>query len=227
MTMPKLTERILEPELMDDTLQAQAYAEADFETAHREIVEQFGRVFPGIDVRGRVIDLGCGPADFTVRFARQFPNCQIEGIDGSKPMLKLGRERIASEGLIDRIQLIHRVLPDERLLQNTYSALISNSLLHHLHDPSILWSAVTRIASSGAQVFIADLRRPETKRQAQLLVQTYSVDEPQLVKRDFYHSLLAAFTPHEVQSQLQRAGLQMLKVEPIDDRHLLVYGQLS
>ena len=225
--MTKLIERILEPELMDDPGQALAYAEADFEAAHGEIVHQFGRVFPGNEVRGRVMDLGCGPADFTVRFAHKFPNCQIEGIDGSEPMLKLGRERIAREGLSARIQLFHRVLPDERLVQNVYSTVISNSLLHHLHDPLLLWSTVKRIASGGALVFIADLRRPETKRQAGGLVRTYSAGEPQLLKRDFYHSLLAAFTPQEVQRQLLRSGLNTLKVEIIDDRHLLIFGQLS
>ena len=219
-------DRIPEPELMDDPCQAVAYADADFETVHREIVQQFGRVFPGSDVRGRVIDLGCGPADFTVQFARQFPDCQIEGIDGSEPMLNLGRKRVAREGLGDRIQLVLRALPDEQLPQNAFSTVISNSLLHHLHDPLLLWATVMRIASRGAQIFIADLRRPETMQQALDIVQTYSVGEAPLLKRDFYHSLLAAFTPQEVERQLQRAGLQMLKVEVIDDRHLMVYGQL-
>jgi hypothetical protein len=59
------------------------------------------------------------------------------------------------------------------------------------------------------------------------LVETYSADEPRLLRRDFYNSLLAAFTPVEVRSQLRRAGLRELKVEAVSDRHLLVFGQVE
>lgn len=223
----KPMERIPEPELMIDPSQAAAYAAADFETAHRGIIEQFGQVFPGIDVTGPVIDLGCGPADITVRFARRYRNCRIEGIDGSEAMLILGRQRVAREGLGDRVQLFNRVLPDARLKRNAYSTIVSNSLLHHLHDPLLLWTTVMHVARIGARVYIADLRRPATKCHARGLVQTYAGGEPQILQQDFYNSLLAAFTLQEVKMQLKWVGLNTLEVESISDRHLIVYGRLT
>ena len=47
-----------------------------------------------------------------------------------------------------------------------------------------------------------------------------------MLKEDFYNSLLAAFTPAEVEDQLAAAGLS-LEIETISDRHLLVSGRLS
>jgi hypothetical protein len=56
------------------------------------------------------------------------------------------------------------------------------------------------------------------------LVDTYASGEPDVLRRDFYHSLCAAFTPAEVEDQLAAAGLHGLSVEVISDRHLVVHG---
>ena len=67
-------ERIPEPELMDDPAQAYAYANADFSEPHQAFVERFTQCFPGHAPR-RVLDLGCGAADITIRFARAYADC--------------------------------------------------------------------------------------------------------------------------------------------------------
>ena len=68
--------RIPEPELMDDPEQARAYALADFSEPHQAFIDHFARCFPRHRPR-RVLDLGCGPADVTIRFARAYPDCVI------------------------------------------------------------------------------------------------------------------------------------------------------
>lgn len=55
-------QRIPEPELMDDVVQAAAYAQADFEDAHARFIELFRAAFPDEAPAGNVLDLGCGPA---------------------------------------------------------------------------------------------------------------------------------------------------------------------
>ena len=64
-----------EPELMDDTAQAQAYAQADFEQPHSQVIAHFQRCFPRASITGCVLDLGCGPCDITRRFALTYPDC--------------------------------------------------------------------------------------------------------------------------------------------------------
>jgi hypothetical protein len=48
-----------------------------------------------------------------------------------------------------------------------------------------------------------------------------------MARRDFFNSLLAAFTPREIEAQLRQAGSSHLEVEVISDRHLIVYGRLA
>ena len=211
---------------MDDLDQARAYAEADFELAHAEIVRYFSSVYPKNDIDGLVIDLGCGPADISVRFARLYPHCHIDAIDGSDAMLTFANKRIQSEGFKARIRVAKHVLPDKKLWRKRYDAVISNSLLHHLHDPSTLWTTIKQVAKTGAFVYVADLTRPESTQQAAQLVQRYADDEPRVLQSDFYNSLLAAFTPEEITHQLDVAGLSHFRVKRISDRHVVAYGNV-
>jgi len=72
-------QRITEPELMNDEAQARAYAQANFDEPHDMFIQEFKAAFPGTDVSGHILDLGCGPADISIRFAQSFPDCVIDG----------------------------------------------------------------------------------------------------------------------------------------------------
>lgn len=216
--------RTPEPELMDDHAQAVAYAYADFEASHSFFVNRFAELFLDVPVTGTWLDLGCGPGDVLRRFARRYPACHLHGIDGSTAMLEIGKEQTLEAGLSHRISLFQRYLPDQALPLPQYQGILSNSLLHHLADPMILWETVSQYASSGCPIYIMDLCRPKDDAEAKRLVALYSGGEPELLKRDFYYSLLASYTKAEVEAQLKEAGLSNLRVQTVTDRHLLVAG---
>ncbi|MCY4421338.1 MAG: class I SAM-dependent methyltransferase [Gammaproteobacteria bacterium] len=220
-------QRLPEPELMDDVAQVTAYAHADFEDAHRTIVAQFGRVFGEDERPNTLLDLGCGPADISIRFARLYPECKIDAVDGAPAMLRQAQVLLEQAALQHQVTLHLQRLPDCELPEKSYEAIVSNSLLHHLHDPQGLWLTIQRFATPRTAIFICDLCRPQTVEQAQHLVSRYAAQEPEILRHDFYNSLLAAFTPDEVEFQLDSAGLQGLKLEQISDRHLLVHGRLQ
>ncbi len=218
-------ERTLEPELMDDREQALAYARADFEEPNRLFVELFQSRFPDWHGPGAILDLGCGPGDIVLRLARAFPSCRVDGVDGSPAMLDLAREALAASGLGDRVRFVDGVLPGASLPEPRYHAITSNSLLHHLHRPLVLWRTIGSLAEPGAPLLVMDLARPESKARAQEIVDTYAGDEAPVLKEDFYNSLLAAFEPGEVETQLREAGLGALQIEQVSDRHLAVWGR--
>lgn len=211
---------------MDAAEQAAAYAEADFSAPHQYLVDQIHRLLPGLPDSARVLDLGCGPADVTVRFARAFPGWHIDGVDGADAMLALGRQRVGDAGLGTRITLNQAVLPRDSLPGADYAVILSNSLLHHLHEPRVLWRALGTAAAPGALVYVTDLRRPVDENSLRGLVENHSAPEPALLRRDFEASLRAAFTPEEVRQQLADAGLSGLNVLALGDRHLAVSGRL-
>ncbi len=217
-------ERVPEPELMDSPPQVAAYAAADFSEAHERFIAAFRARFP--DFRGgRVLELGCGPGDITRRFARAWPRAEIVATDGGPNMLAEAARRNRDHPAGPRITLRPCRLPRDPLPAGPWQALISNSLLHHLHDPQVLWTAVRDAAGPGTRVCLMDLRRPASEAEVERLVARYAADAPPLLRADFHASLRAAFEPAEVADQLARAGLDWLTVEVISDRHLLVSGR--
>jgi 2-phosphoglycolate phosphatase len=221
-------ERKPEPELMDEAAQARAYAEADFEVPHSRVIELFRATFPSEEIEGDVLDLGCGPGDIAIRFARAYRRCRVIGLDGAAAMLQEGRLRLfaGAADVRERVLLVHGRLPDVSLHGQTFDTIVSNSLLHHLHDPQVLWQAVRKFGRPGAKLFVVDLRRPASRKVAHELTEKYCVGEPDVLRHDFHNSLLAAFTPEEIRAQLEAVGLGHLAVAVISDRHVLIHGRL-
>ena len=215
-------DRVLEPELMDDPKQAEAYAQADFEEENQGFVERFREYFPEF-AQGTVLDLGCGPADIPIRLARLYPDCQVIGVDASAPMIQLGEQAVQQAGLTDRITLRCERY-EEVAGARIADAAISNSLLHHLPNPLQFWQKLRQLVKPGAPVLVMDLLRPESPEAAQAIVNQYAANEPDILRRDFYNSLLAAFTEDEIGAQLARMNLTRLLIDIPDDRHWVVGG---
>ena len=187
-------QRITEPELMDEAEQARAYAMADFAEPNERFV------------------------DIVLRLATHRAGLTVHGIDGSAAMLRFASESLhESPELGGRVQFIEGLLPGATLPLPTYDAVVSNSLLHHLHDPDVFWRAVREAGAPGAAVLVMDLFRPESVAAAQAIV---------VLRLDFLASLCAAFEPDEIRAQLQAHGLDGFSVRTVSDRHLLITGRL-
>ena len=217
-----MMERRLEPELMDDPAQAEAYAGMDFSAENQGFVDQFRAYFPDFS-RGQVLDLGCGPGDIPVRFAKTFPDCCVIGVDASRPMIELAKRLIVEAGLSDRVTVRCERLQDVAEM-NQADAVISNSLLHHLPNPLQFWHRLRSFVKPGSPVLVMDLLRPESPEAAQAIVDHYAAGAPDILRRDFYNSLLAAFTEDEVTGQLAQMNLTRLLIDIPDDRHWVVGG---
>ena len=215
--------RIPEPELMNDEAQAQAYAATDFSEAHDTFVSEFALRFPDFST-GHILDLGSGTADVIIRFARRFTDTMITGVDGSHAMLDIGEKAVESSGLTNRIKLLNTLLPDRNISAMQFDVVMSNSILHHLNNPMVLWYTAVSCTIPGSLVFIMDLMRSSTAEEARRLVKVHAPDAPEILQRDFFNSLLAAYSLDEVNSQLKSAGLEYLTTEVISDRHFIAWG---
>lgn len=217
-------DRVPEPEIMDEPEQVRAYAHADFALENQGFVDSFLAYFPDM-AEGHILDLGCGPGDIPIRLARALPLCHVTGIDASQPMIDVGTQAVNAAGVADRV-----TLRCERLQSFTaddpYDAIISNSLLHHLINPLRFWFAIKQLLKPGGPVLVMDLVRPASPEAAHAIVDQYAAHEPPILRKDFYNSLLAAFTEDEVAAQLAEMNFSRLLIDVPDDRHWLVGGRV-
>ena len=209
---------------MTDQEQAAAYAAADFAEINEPIAGWFQRRFRPLGAGARLLDIGCGTADMTIRLTHAYPGIAALGIDGSEAMLLLGRDLVTQAGLASRIVLEHRYFPDAALETAGFDAVTANNLLHHVADTISFWTAARRCAKPGAPIFVADLRRPPDSGAAEGLVERYAWRAMPPLRRDFLNSLHAAYTAEEVRHQLRDAGLAGFTVEEAGPLHLVVWG---
>lgn len=216
--------RVPETELMTEKDQVEAYGRADFEEPHSNYISLIKETFPEISSFSTVLDLGAGAGDIVLRFANEFPDAHIDALDGSSEMLGFAENLIkAQPGVRERVSFIHSNIQDFKT-EKSYELIMSNSLLHHLGDPSHFWDKISEVSRPGTRIFIMDLMRPGTIAEAGELKEMYTQGEPEVLKRDFYNSLLAAFEIEEVREQIIRAGLGNLEIRQVSDRHLIVFG---
>ena len=136
-----MMQRELEPEVMDGEDQSIAYARADFDEVNEAFVDRIADTFPTLN-DGHILDLGCGPADIPVRLCRRLPALHVTAVDASGPMIALATETVKNADLASRITPVEGYLPGA--LSGMYDGAISNSLLHHLPGPQVLWAEIRR-----------------------------------------------------------------------------------
>jgi hypothetical protein len=86
------------------------------------------------------------------------------------------------------------------------------------------WQKLRQLVKPGAPVLVMDLLRPDSPEAAQAIADQYAANEADILRRDFYNSLLAAFTEDEIGSQLARMNLTRLLIDIPDDRHWVAGG---
>jgi len=209
---------------MTDDAQCQAYASADFAVSNQTFVEIVRELIPATATN--VLDVGCGPGDVMIRLARACPSLKITAVDGSPAMIQLAEKAIEESGLSVSINALQGYVPGLPLSVGQFDAVLSKDFLHHLPDPMVLWREVRRLIKPGGLICVMDLRRPDSPEAAQEIVQAVAGNEAEVLKIDFYNSLLAAFTPEEVCAQLQAAAMN-LDVTMSGDRHMLISGHAS
>ncbi len=196
----------------------------NFDLSKVECIELLQHSLPTLPQTGAALDLGCGSGDVTLRLARALPDWSVDGLDGSPAMLCFGDEAVEQASLSAQITLHQAYLPDGDAPRAHYDLIFSNSLLHHLANPMVLWQSIHRWAKPNTAIFIMDLMRPDSAQTAAQLVDQYAANEPEILRRDFYNSLLAAYTLDEVQIQVQQAHLNDLQVKAVSDRHFILWG---
>jgi len=214
---------------MNDPRQAAAYAGSALDDAYWLFMRLFGKYFPDLAPEGTILDLGCGPAAIPLRLATLFSNCRVHCVDGSAAMLAQGRLAARRQDLSDRVLFFQGTLPEYlNLPQQRYPVIISNSFLHHLADPMVLWHALLHYSLPTAAILVVDLLRPASDEQAMRVVDSYLPDTPPLLREDMLLSLRAAFTLEEVKAQLAAANLnETLSLAMASPVQFAVYGRLA
>ncbi|WP_274651650.1 demethylmenaquinone methyltransferase [Paenibacillus humicola] len=106
------------------------------------------------------IDLCCGTCDWTVALARASGSGQIVGLDFSRNMLEVGREKVGREGLDRQISLVHGNAMELPFEDNRFDYATIGFGLRNVPDLVQVLREMQRVVKPGGQVVCLELSKP-------------------------------------------------------------------
>jgi ubiquinone/menaquinone biosynthesis C-methylase UbiE len=213
---PAMLPRVLEAEVMDTPEEARDYDAMDHSVVNTLFVDDFLRHWDG---RSPVLDVGTGTAQIPIELARRCPSVRIVAVDLAGQMLLLARHnvsRLQLEGCIRLEQVDAKKMP---YADDTFAAVMSNSIIHHLPEPERGFSEMHRVCQKGGLLFVRDLLRPSSQAALRELVHLYAAEANEHQRAMFAASLHAALTIEEVRAYVAELGYPPDTVQQTSDRH--------
>ena len=198
--------RRLEPEVMDEAGEADAYMDAAAEVHLARLDASWIERVVAFGPRGpaRVLDVGTGGGQIPAKIARRRPEWWIWGVDRSGAMLAAGLPGMGSARREARVAVepfrVGLALADGRGLpfpDGSFDLVISNSLLHHIGDPTPMLDEIARVAGASGRVLLRDLRRPPRGLVAAWIA-WHGRHYDGAMRRLYGDSVAAAFTAEEL-----------------------------
>lgn len=223
--------RTLEPEVMDTREEAVDYDSMNHADVNRVFVDdlleaatQAGSDELLAEEPLRILDVGTGTAQIPIELCRRAINCDVWAIDLAVEMLLLAEQNVREAALDGRILLEKEDAKELAYSDADFDWVISNSIVHHIPEPSKSLAEMLRVLRPGGFFFVRDLLRPETDDEVESIVRTYAGEENDHQQQLFRQSLHAALTVDEMRELMTSFGWPEECVSQNSDRHWTVAG---
>lgn len=107
----------------------------------------------------RLLDVGCGPGQFTVLAAERLPHAEVWGIDLAPTMIELARGHAARSLARERL---HFEIADAAALpfpESHFDAVLSTGSIKHWPDAVAGLREIHRVLKPGGRAYIAEMNR--------------------------------------------------------------------
>lgn len=113
-----------------------------------------------LPLRGHVLDLACGTADLSLAIAARGAELHVVGVDPSVGMLEVGRRKIASQALADRVVLEEGDAQTLRFDDDSFDGCTIAFGIRNVPDRSRALREMARVTKAGSNVCVLELSEP-------------------------------------------------------------------
>jgi len=208
--------RVLEVEPMDTDDEVEQYDAMDHDEPKQAFVERLQQ----LGAHGRMLDIATGPGHIPLLICETFPGSTVTAIDLAPKMLALAHQRLADSSYADRIEYLQADAKAIPFADHTFSAVYSNTSLHHIPQPLGMLREAARVLKPGGVLLIRDLYRPADEDTLMRIVSEQTVEATPFQREMFADSLRAALTPDELLTLAREAGMRDVELVIDTDRHM-------
>jgi tRNA (cmo5U34)-methyltransferase len=128
---------------------------------YREMTDRLTEYLPRSATR--ILDLGCGTGNLTLRLAANHPAAAITAVDAAPEMTALTAERMGAAGAADRLRTIIGRFEDLSFPAGSFDLVTSCISLHHVRDKADLYRRIHGWLVPGGTFRFADQLRGGTE----------------------------------------------------------------
>ncbi len=157
----------------------------------------------GID-SGEVLEIGPGPGYTGLEWLKATENTKLTGVEISPEMISVAEKNAAEYGLSERVKYVEGNAMSIPLGDNLFDAVFSNGSMHEWEDPVSVFNEIARVLKPGGVYCITDLRRDLSE---EIYGYMYNACSPEEIRPGFKCSVIAAYTPGELETLLAGSKL--------------------
>jgi demethylmenaquinone methyltransferase/2-methoxy-6-polyprenyl-1,4-benzoquinol methylase len=171
----------------------------------------------------RVLDIATGTADLALVAARAAESVTVVGLDPSRAMLDVGREKVERAGLAERIELCEGDAQDLPFEDDSFDATMIAFGIRNVPDRLLAAREMCRVTRPGGRVAVLELAEPRggllgpaARFHVHTVVPWLGALLSGAQEYRYLQRSIAAFPPPEQFAALLRdAGLGLLSVTPL------------
>jgi ubiquinone/menaquinone biosynthesis C-methylase UbiE len=223
--------RVPEPEVMDDSVEVEAYASAAAQSHLDKIDDTFvahALRLASARQRGRALDIGTGPGQIVLKLAYRLSLWKFVGVDRSPAMIERARVGLDSaiNDLAGRVEF--KVADGNRLdfPDASFDFVMCNSVLHHLSEPQNMLREMARLVKPTGAILLRDLRRP-SRFGFPFHVRWHGRKYSGAMYKLYCDSVRAAYTQDELQRLLNSSVLYGARIFVHESTHIGIERSVS
>jgi demethylmenaquinone methyltransferase/2-methoxy-6-polyprenyl-1,4-benzoquinol methylase len=170
-----------------------------------------------------VLDVATGTGDLAIEIARRHPGAQVVGVDPSTQMLAVGRKKVDRCGLAARVDLVAGDAESLEFPDDSFDGATIAFGIRNVPDRARGLAEMTRVVKPGARVCVLELSEPRRGIIAPLARFHVHVLVPRIGAllsgakeyRYLQRSIEAFPPPEEFAAMMEKAGLEIEKVQPL------------
>jgi len=157
----------------------------------------------------KVLDLGCGAGNFTLRVMQECGPLDCHLVDLSRPMLERAQQRVEQAGAVFT-ETTQSDLRDLRFPESSFDCILAGAVLHHLRDDNDwmrVFALLHRWLKPGGRLYVADLVYFDSPAMQAMMWNRYAAYLTSLSGEDYCQKVFAYIekedTPRSLHFQLR------------------------
>ena len=190
---------------------------ADFAKRSEELQKGYSRLVEhvaGIFSKGKLLEIGPGPAFLSIEIAKRLPNTEITGLEISDSMIEIANRNIVEQRLSNRIAFRKGDASKMPFSDSEFDLVVTSGSLHHWKRPMEAINEIYRVLKPGCKCIISDLVKDTP---AERIREFASKIDSRIMRWGLMHSFKEGYTVNAINALIKDTRFKSAEIEVEED----------